>query len=161
MPIAERFTKARARVRTEDKSETGEVRRAGAAGIAHRGDAARIAQAIGVLAHVRAIDKDVRMDVDEPRGHEPAFGADVLACVLASQRSGNLDDLAAADPDVHAAAQPAAGIDHLAVTDQQIVLHDREFPAFDGIKNRDRRSARAVERRARGRRGSGGSSGAT
>src|SRR6516225_7475932 len=130
MPIAERFTKARARVRTV-RSRTN-LRPAKFAEPALPASHTvvtplGIAQAIGVLAHVRAIDKDMRMDVDEPRGHEPAFGADVLACLLAAQRSGNLDDLAAADPDVHAAAQPAAGIDHLAVTDQQIVFHIANF----------------------------------
>jgi hypothetical protein len=53
----------------DDEPEAGEIRRAGAAGIAYGRDAARIAQAIGVLAHIRAIDEDMGVNIDEPRDH--------------------------------------------------------------------------------------------
>src|SRR5207245_2814591 len=48
----------------------------------------------------------------------------------------DLDDLAAADPDIEKTAQPASGIDDFAVLDQQIVFH-RAPPFRDDRACRD------------------------
>ena len=56
-------------------------------------------QAIGVLAHIRAVDKDMGMDIDEPGDHQPIFGADRLARSRLAQRRGDFDDFATGNSD--------------------------------------------------------------
>ncbi|HEV8679234.1 MAG TPA: hypothetical protein VGQ90_07650 [Stellaceae bacterium] len=107
----------------DDVSQAGESGRAGAAGVAQRGDPGRAAEMVGVAAHVVRIDEDMRVDVDEPRRHIEPARADRAARLALRQRRRDLDDLAAADRDIEPALQPGAGIEHLAALDQEVVLH--------------------------------------
>src|SRR6202023_4040816 len=63
------------------------------------------------------------MDVDQPRRHQPALGADRAARVRGRQRRRDRADLASGDADVHQAAQPAGWIEHVAASKQKVVFH--------------------------------------
>ena len=76
-----------------------------------------------MLAHIRAVDKNMGMDIDEPGDHQPILGADRLPRIRLAQRWGDFDDLAAGNRDIHVAAQPAARVNHIPATDQQVVSH--------------------------------------
>jgi hypothetical protein len=88
MPIADRLTKARVRVRTS-RSMTWRSPAKVAEPVlpaSHKMvNPARPAETIGVAGHVMRIDKDVRMDVDQPRSHQPAFDGDHAACLRGRQ----------------------------------------------------------------------------
>ena len=119
---------AGAHLAVDDLAQPGKRRRAGAAGVAQGGHPARPAETIGVARHVMRVDKDMSVDVDEPRRHQPALGADRTARLSSRQRRRYRDNLAAGDADIHHPAQPRGGIQHLAAGQQKIVFHRRPFP---------------------------------
>ena len=73
---------------------------------------------VGVPAHIVRVDEDMGMDIDEPGVTSRPLALIVRRASVCGQRRRDLDDLAAGIP-ISSALQPGAGIDHLAVLDQQ------------------------------------------
>jgi len=105
---------ARARLRRDVAPEGGEIVRAGVAGGDHRRRALERDQLVRRDADRRAVRIDVRVQVDEPRQHQPAGGVEQArgSC----HRNVRLDrfDPARADADVAPSAQLLARIEQLA-----------------------------------------------
>jgi hypothetical protein len=84
---------------------------------------------IGTAGHIRGVDENMGVDVDQPRHQQPALGADRTARVRGRQRRRDSDNLTAGDADIHQAAQPAGWIEHLTAGKQKVVFHWRSFPS--------------------------------
>src|SRR5215472_16694831 len=78
---------------------------------------------IGMAAHVVCVDKDMRVHVEEAGGDVMALGADRAPRLILRQPRSDRDDLAAGGADIHAPLEPGGRVEHLAVCQQQIVLH--------------------------------------
>src|SRR5712691_8301515 len=109
MPIADRLTKARMRVRTS-RSMTWRSPAKVAEPVlpASHNVVTPLARQKWSAAHVVRVDEDVGMDVDQPRGHQEPLRADRAVRLARGKRRRDRDDLAAADPDIDHSAQPGA-----------------------------------------------------
>ncbi|BCB90986.1 hypothetical protein Psuf_082990 [Phytohabitans suffuscus] len=121
---------AGARVRLDVRGKDTDVGDADRAGVDDRGDAGADADLVGVAAlHAdaggdRAV-RDVGVRVDQAGHHDPARrpGVDHPARRRAAQVLAQRGDPAVPDPDVQAAVDALAGVEHPAAADQHVERH--------------------------------------
>jgi len=105
----------------------------------------------------------MRVEIDQPRGHELPARVDALHGAVGRDARGHRRDLAEADADVAPGARLLHGIEHVAVGDDQVVPErgiggvEAERRRLAGLREQDRRAApgqsgriaRTAERAAR------------
>ena len=100
----------------------------------------------------------MRVQVDQPRCHELAGRVDPLHGAIGRDAGRHGGDLAVPDADVALGAQLLAGIEHIAVGDDQLVL-ERGVGRIEAARRRRAAGLRELQRRLRVRRGGGAGGG--